>query len=356
MAILKKYKVPAQFAIGTSIVFLVALVFFFNKEILGYRVVALLLLMTVSIIAMVFDIIPVLFAATISALIWNFFFIPPLFTFHIDNSEDVLMFIMYFIIALVNTVLTIKIRKEEIKSRDKEEKEQTIKLYNTLVNSLSHELRTPIATILGAVDTLKESKKLSAENQSELLNQIDMASIRLNGQVSNLLNMSRLETGLLKLNLQWTDINELINHAAQKFNETKSHKIIIIPNDSLPICKVDEGILDQILQNLIANAIHYTPANTLIKITTFFEEEKLKIIIGDNGQGVPEELIDKLFNKFYRLPNTKTGGTGLGLSIVKGFVEAHNGTIFCENIVPHGLKFTISLPVETTFINQLKNE
>ena len=108
MSIIKKYNIPAQFAICTTIVFLVAILFFPNKEILGYKVVALLLLMTVSILAMLFDIVPVLFAATLSALIWNFFFIPPLFTFHIDNTEDVLMFIMYFIIALVNTVLNYK--------------------------------------------------------------------------------------------------------------------------------------------------------------------------------------------------------------------------------------------------------
>ena len=168
--------------------------------------------------------------------------------------------------------------------------------------------------------------------------------------------MSRLETGLLKLNLQWSDIHELINHASHKFIETKSHKIILIANDALPICKVDEGLLEQILQNLIANAIQYTPENTVIKISTFFEEEMLKILVEDNGPGVPQAFIENLFNKFYRLPNSKTGGTGLGLSIVKGFVEAHNGTINCENVPPHGLKFTIKLAVESTYINQLKNE
>ncbi len=126
------------------------------------------------------------------------------------DNESCQAFFMYFFIAVINAVLTFKIRKEESKSRDKEEKENTIRLYNTLLNSLSHELHTPIATIIGAVDTLKDNKdKISTSNQNELLNQIDMASMRLRRQVENLLNMSRLETGILKLNMDWCDTNEL---------------------------------------------------------------------------------------------------------------------------------------------------
>lgn len=356
MALIKKYRIATQFGICISIILAIALIFFFNKQIFGYKVVALILLMTVSILAMLFDILPVLFASLLSALVWNFFFIPPLFKFHIENTEDILMFFLYFVIAFINTVLTFKIRKEEAKSRDKEEKEQAIKLYNTLINSLSHELRTPIATILGAVDTLKENKNISENSQAELLSQIDQASIRLNNQVSNLLNMSRLDTGLLKLNLQWSDIGELINHAIQKFTDQNTHEILVVNNEALPICKVDEGLLEQVLQNLIANALLYTPEKSIIKIEANFINNVLELVVEDNGPGVPLQHLEKLFNKFYRLPNTKTGGTGLGLSITKGFVEAHNGQISVENIEPNGLRFNIKIPVESTFINRLKNE
>ncbi len=106
--------------------------------------------MTVSFIAMSFEILPVLVAAVLSAVIWNFFFIPPVYTFHINNAEDVSLFSFYFFIALVNTVLTFNIREAEKKARDKEEKENTIKLYNTLLNSLSHELRTPVSIIIAS--------------------------------------------------------------------------------------------------------------------------------------------------------------------------------------------------------------
>ena len=354
----RKYKLSSQILICIISILIVILACFLSKVSIGYRIVALILLMTVSILAMLFDIIPVLIASFLSALVWNFLFIPPIFTFHIDNVEDVLMFFLYFIIASVNAVLTFKIRDEEKKSRDKEEKENTIKLYNTLLNSLSHELRTPISTILGAVDTLKENHaKLTEIQQSELLNQIDIASIRLNRQVENLLSMSRLETGLLKLNLQWCDINEIINVAIQKIEFDPSVKtIIFVPNETLPICKIDGGIMEQILQNIISNAIQYTNEGAVIKIETAIDQSMLNIAISDNGNGIPEPLLNEIFQKFYRLPNTKTGGTGLGLSIVKGFVEAHKGVISVKNLTPKGLEFTIEIPVETSYVNNLKNE
>jgi two-component system sensor histidine kinase KdpD len=338
-------------------VLLTSITCFFCSKFIGYETVALVLLVTVSIIAMLFDILPVLCAAVLSALIWNFFFIPPILTFHIDSAQDLLMFLMYFFIALVNAVLTFKIREEKKKSRDKEEKENTIKLYNTLLNSLSHELRTPISAIIGAVDTLKENKeKISVSNQNELLNQIDIASIRLNRQVENLLNMSRLETGMLKLNIDWCDTNELINAVIQKLSITPKQRIIFEPNENLPLMKFDRGLMEQVLQNILYNAINYTPEETKIEIIAKENLGKCVISVSDNGNGIPESEIKYIFDKFYRLPHSKTGGSGLGLSIVKGFVEAHNGNVNVENIKSGGVIFEIEFPVETSYINNLKNE
>ncbi len=339
-------------------VLLVSAVCFLFADIIGYRVVALLLLMVVSVVAMLFDILPVLLAAVLSALIWNFFFIQPLYTFHIHNAEDLLMFFLYFIIALVNAVLTSKIRNAEREARDKEEKEKTIKLYNTLLNSLSHELRTPISTIIGAVDTLKENKdKLSSIHQTELLTQIDTASFRLNEQVENLLNMSRLESGMLKLNADWCDLNELIYSVIQNIKVTTSaHNIIFNPIENLPLFKLDRGLMKHVLHNILYNAVLYTPENSKVKITTYHQADNCVIVIEDNGNGFPESELQNVFNKFFRLPNTKTGGSGLGLSIAKGIVEAHQGKIELENKLDGGAKFTITIPVETSFITNLKNE
>jgi two-component system sensor histidine kinase KdpD len=261
-------------------------------------------------------------------------------------------------VALLNAVLTYRIRRVEKIARDKEEKENSLKLYNTLFNSLSHELRTPIATILGAVDTLKENKsRLSTENQMELLSEIDIASIRLNRQVENLLNMSRLETGTLKLKQDWCDVNELLFSVIQKLQQVpQSRKIEFPENEDLPLFKLDSGIMEQVIHNIIYNAIQYTPENSLISISAQYIDEKLTIIISDNGNGFSEDEIPFLFNKFYRSPDSKAGGTGLGLSIVKAYIEAHHGTITAENNLPQGAKFTIQLPAACSFINNLKNE
>jgi len=349
---------PKQCFISIVMVLLVSTFCFFTSKYIDYRITALILLMTVSLVAMVFEIFPVLLTAILSGLILNFFFIQPLFTFHITNTEDILLFFMYFIIALVNTVLTFKIREAENKARDKDEKEKTIKLYNTLLNSLSHELRTPIATIIGAIDTLKENKiKLSEKNQNDLLEEIDKASIRLNRQVENLLNMSRLETGMLKLNQDWCDINELLFTVIQKIMPLKNNHIIRFnPDEKLPIFKLDSGLIEEIVQNLVTNAIQYTPKNSIITIKVAFEFNNCVLSVSDNGNGFPENEIQFAFDKFFRLPNTKTGGSGLGLSIVKGFVEAHNGTIKLENNSNSGACFTITIPTETSYLNNLKNE
>ncbi len=346
-----------QYIISVGFVLFTAAICYFSTIIIGYKIVALILLMAVSILAMLFEIKPVLLAAFLSALIWNFFFIPPIFTFHIHSAEDLLMVLSYFFIAMVNAVLTFKIRKEEKKVRDKEEKENSIKLYNTLLNSLSHELRTPIATILSAVDTLKDqNNQLSKNNEIELLNQIDIASIRLNRQVENLLNMSRLETGMLKLNIDWCDTNDLIQSIIRKLAIDYQHKITFNPNEHLPLFKYDRGLIEQAIQNLLHNAINYTSLQSVIEISAILKNNKCIITVSDNGKGIPENQMNFLFDKFFRLPNSKAGGSGLGLSIVKGFVEAHQGTVKAENNSNGGASFTIELPVENSFINHLKNE
>jgi two-component system sensor histidine kinase KdpD len=354
----RKYALSRQYLISILLVLFVALACFLSEGLIGYKVVALILLMTVSITAILFDILPVLLAAILSALIWNFFFIPPLFTFHITNTEDLLMFMMYFIISLVNAALTFKIREQEKKARDKEEKENAIRLYNTLLNSLSHELRTPVTTIIGAVDTLKENKdKISSDNQSELLTQIDMASMRLNGQIENLLNMSRLETGMLQLHPDWCDLNELVFAVIQKLSTLSGkHKIVFVANENLPLFRLDAGLMEQVLYNIIHNAIQYTPEGSSIVIEGQYQSPDCILIIRDNGKGFPESEMPFAFDKFYRLPHTQTGGSGLGLSIARGFVEAHNGHIKLENNIEGGATFTITIPAETSFLNNLNNE
>ena len=352
----RKYKTSLQYILCITLVVIagvICFIFFGNEH---YTMVALILLMVVSLAAMLFDILPVLAASVLSALVWNFFFIPPLFNFHIYSYEDGLMFSLYFAIALINGVLTFNIRKAEKKAAEKEEQEHSIRLYNTLLNSLSHELRTPISTIIGAVDTLKDDVLLNDEHKVILLNEIDAAGMRLNRQVENLLNMSRLDSGTFKPRPDWSDIREIINNIINKFELIERSRIIVGQNNSAPLFKVDSGLLEQIINNLLHNALIYTDKDKKIYVDFEFKNEALFITVADEGRGFDKDQINKVFNKFYRLDQSRTGGIGLGLSIVKGFTEAMNGSIHLENNNSGGATFTVEIPAEVSYLNNLKNE
>ena len=324
----------------------------------SYKVVAFILLFTVSLIAVLFDIFPVLAAAILSALIWDYFFIPPRFTLQVGSTEDLILLLMYFVIALVNAALTYKIRQIEKVALQKEEKANKVKLYNTLFNSLSHELRTPIATIIGATDNLQSnSSKLTPLNRNELLAEISKASFRLNQQVENLLNMSRLDSGFVQPKKDWCDITEVIYESVKRIEENKvPQKITVNINPAIPLFKLDEVMLEQVIYNLLNNAVLYTNPDCKIDIVAICHVDVLQIIIEDNGNGFPEDEIKNVFDKFYRLKNSKVGGTGLGLSIVKGFIEAQGGVINLQNRSTGGARFTIDIPAETSYLKNLKHE
>jgi len=350
--------VAKQYVFSAIIVCGISILCYAFSHFIDYRIVAFILLVTVSIIATLFEILPVLFAATLSALIWDFFFIPPYYTFHLNDTEDIVLLLMYFVIALINGVLTYKIRQVQKNDLQKEEKANTIKLYNTLLNSLSHELRTPIATIVGATDNLlTNNNNLSDSYRTELITEISKASLRLNHQVENLLNMSRLESGIIKPNYDWCDINEVVYNVVNQYEENKvEQKIVVKIDPQIPYFKLDKGMLEQIMYNLLNNACNYTPSNSLIRIDAECKSDALQLTVEDNGFGFPQNEISAVFGKFYRLKNTKTGGTGLGLSIIKGYVEAMNGKVILQNTQPHGARFTITIPSETSYLNSLKNE
>jgi two-component system sensor histidine kinase KdpD len=324
----------------------------------GYRVVAFMLLVGVSILAMFLDIVPVLVAATLSALVWDFFFIPPRFTLTVGTGEDRLLLLMYFVIAMINAVLTNKVRKMEKAMQERDEKEKSVRFYNTLLNSLSHELRTPITTIIGSTDNLQSNAaKLSEDNKADLLNEISVASIRLNQQVENLLNMSRLESGTFQIKKDWVDISDLVYKTLQRLDQSLSkYSVAVEIPEQLPLFKLDYGLMEQVIYNLLINVTQHTAEDTLITIQADCIRDRLVLTIADNGNGFPENEIDKVFDKFYRLKGSRTGGTGLGLSIVKGFIEAHGGTVTLKNLPVQGSKFTIEINTEKSYPHKIKDE
>lgn len=326
-------------------------------NLIGYRTVALILLFMVSLLAMKLSLYPVLLAAFLSAIIWDFFFIPPHFTFYVSNSEDVLMLAMYFIVAILNGVLTSRIKHFEGLAIQREERVNALKLYDTLFNSISHEFRTPIAAILGATDNLlTDNEKYSESNKKVLYEEINTATERLNRLVGNLLNVSRLESGSIRPKLDWCDLNELLYTVVNSLSfELQHHKVLIDLPKNLPFFKLDFGLMEQAIYNIIYNCSIYTPEKTNIILTADYIDNQCVIKIEDNGKGFPKGDLLKVFDKFYRSKNTQTGGIGLGLSITKGFVEAHGGTIKVGNAEGGGAVFTIEIPTIANWGNDTPN-
>jgi two-component system sensor histidine kinase KdpD len=483
----------AQYFAALGLVALVSALCFLLRDLLGYRTVSLVLLFVVALLPLRLGAGPVLIAAAFSALAWNFFFIPPTFTFVISQLQDMLMFAMYFCIAAITGVLTARVRSREqairvrerratalytlthdlslARSQDEvakaavvniqkqfdaevvillsqidgdifteahpastykiDEKEFNVaawvywnekkagkftdtlpsseatyfplkgpryplgvvgvksakgealateqdsflqnfitqissalereqlnevtkraivlaeseRLYKALFNSISHELRTPIATILGSAETLIESKPDHGLHD-ELVDQVHRAALRLQRLVENLLDMSRLESGLVQPRLDWCDVNDLVSTTLRKLQEDlTAHTIQVDVAPDVPLIRADFGLLQQALANLLHNATLYSPQGTRVDIRASVEGEKLIFEISDCGPGIPSEMLQRIFEKFYRVPGTKAGGTGLGLSIAKGFVEAHRGTLTAMNKPNGGARFLITLPI-----------
>jgi two-component system sensor histidine kinase KdpD len=222
---------------------------------------------------------------------------------------------------------------------------------------------------MGAIDTIQsKTVVISEENVAKLYLEIEKASLRLNHQVENLLNMSRLESGVIQPKMDWCDLKELVYNVLNQLKENlQFHKVVVVVDETLPLFKLDYGLTEQIIYNLIFNATQYTPKGASIEVKIEYNPDvdfeynpdksiPCVITIADDGRGFPEGEIDKVFDKFYRLQNSKTGGTGLGLSIVKGFVQAQNGQIELENREEGGSVFTIRFPALVMNTKTISNE
>jgi len=181
-----------------------------------------------------------------------------------------------------------------------------------------------------------------------LIGEIQSAAERLNRLVENLLDMTRLESGMLKIKQDWCDVSDLINVSLERMKlQLARHEVFVNVAPNLPLVKMDFVLMEQALINLLHNAAMYTLPGTRVRVIARTDGSDLVIVVADRGPGLPPESIDRIFDKFYRGPRAGAGGVGLGLSITRGLVEAHGGTIIAENRVNGGARFTIRLPLGT---------
>lgn len=225
-------------------------------------------------------------------------------------------------------------------------KAETETLRNTLLSSVSHDLRTPLASITGAITTLLQKDiALDIDQRQELLQTIYEEAEHLNQIIRNVLDMTRLEAGAIKVKKVWLPIEEIIGAVLSRLDERLMGRQVrtILPED-LPLISFDPLLIEQVLVNLLDNAIKYTPPETPIELSAHVKDKEIIVEIADRGAGIPTGEEEKIFDKFVR--GTATGGgIGLGLTICRAIIQAHGGRIKAENRRDGGAVFSFSLPL-----------
>lgn len=221
-------------------------------------------------------------------------------------------------------------------------------LERALLNSISHDLRTPLVSVTGVLSSLKEEgTHLSDHARRELLESACSEAERLNRFVGNLLDMTRIEAGAIRLNVELCDVQDLVGCALAATEQRLGNRSVEIRlADDVPLVSMDLVLMTQVLVNLLDNAHKYASAESSIEVSATTDNGWLSLEVSDRGPGVPEHDLKRVFDKFYRIPVPEgAGGTGLGLSICKGIVEAHGGIIVAENRTGGGLRIVIRLPL-----------
>jgi two-component system, OmpR family, sensor histidine kinase KdpD len=224
------------------------------------------------------------------------------------------------------------------------------RLRAALLTSISHDLKTPLASVLGSASTLRDfSKALSDAEKSDLLSTIIDESERLNRFIANLLDMTKLESGAIVPNTSRHDLGEIVGSALRRASKILTHHTVRLDLEAdLPMLELDAVLFEQVLFNLLDNAAKYAPVDTTISLKGSRDSDLVAVQIIDEGAGIPQAELERVFDKFYRAQKGDhvRAGTGLGLAISRGFVEAMHGTIAAANRTDRsGAVLTIRLPI-----------
>jgi two-component system, OmpR family, sensor histidine kinase KdpD len=283
---------------------------------------------------------PSVLAAVLSVTCFNFFFIPPYYTLAVADLRHVVTFVVMLTVALVITSL----QKRALSAQRKIEAEQ---LRNALLSSVSHDLRTPLAVITGAASTLLEADIPEADRK-ELTGSILSEADRLNRLVQNLLDMTRVESGKLEPKKQWLPLEEIVGSALVRAERLIGARGVTTKLPAaMTLVPVDSVLVEQVLLNLIDNAVKHTPPESPIHIEARVRDRTIEIEVADRGPGLSDEEAPRVFEKFHR-GSAKHAGAGLGLTICRGIVIAHGGEIWATRREGGGASFHFTLPLEGT--------
>jgi two-component system sensor histidine kinase KdpD len=291
---------------------------------------------------------PSVLASFLSMLAFDFFFVPPRFTFAVADIHYLFMFFVMLLVGLFISHLAVRVRHQAERTREAQVLIETERLRSSLLSSVSHDLRTPLAAITGSASSLlSEGTGLDPSVRKDLLENIRDEAERLERLVANLLEMTQLEAGSVPLRREMHHMGEIIGSAIARLEKRiGNHPLSTqVPTD-LPLVPMDALLMEQVVINLLENALKYAPDGTPIQVSAWVEKGWMGLRVADQGPGIPPEDLDRLFEKFYQgAQKGRKGGAGLGLAISRGIVQIHGGSIRAMNRAEGGAAFEIRLPL-----------
>jgi len=301
--------------------------------------IAMVYLLGVVVIALRFSRGAAVATSLLSVAAFDFFFVPPALTFAVSDAQYLFTFAIMLVVALVISTLTSIVRQAE-----------TEQVRNTLLASVSHDLRTPLAIIAGASSSLTEKgRRMAEEERAALARSIFEQTQQMAELVSNVLQMTSLEHGALQPRKDWVAFGELVASVLARLRERlAAHAVRVDVPADLPLLRVDATLVEQVLGNLLENAAKYTPAGTAVLLRAQLREAELLVSVEDSGPGLPPGDAELLFAKFTRgASEGAVGGVGLGLAICRAIIRLHQGRIWAERLSAGGTAFRFTLPLET---------
>lgn len=334
-------------------------------DVLGLEAIVMLYLLAIILVAFKLYRGPAFFAAALSVAAFDFFFVPPAYTFAVKDPRHLLTFAVMFAVGLAISSLTFKVQSQGAAAREREVatalerarvvadveaarlQARTEELRSALLSTVSHDLRTPLATITGAATRLRDAPEgtLTASERVPLVESICSEAERLERLLVDLLAMTRLESGGLNVRREWIPVEEVVGSALSRLESALADRPVVVrvPEDA-SLVAVDPVLFSQVLVNLLENAMKYTPARSPLEIRASVGAAAFDVEISDRGPGVPPGAEKRIFEKFVRGEHPGVGGVGLGLAICRGIVEAHGGTITARARDGGGATFAIHVP------------
>jgi two-component system sensor histidine kinase KdpD len=290
---------------------------------------------------------PAALTSVLGVAAFDFCFVPPYLTFTVHDQQYLVTFTVMLSTALVISTLTRRGRQQSEAARAARARLEEESLRNTLLSGVSHELRTPLAAITGAAGALAGAGgTLAPDARDEMIRTVAAGAERMEQLITNLLDMTRLESGGLALKKEWQPVEELVGSALHEVDRRLRGRAVRtdLP-PGLPPVSADAVAMQQVLLNLLDNALRYTPDDSPLDVTARGAGGQLVLEVSDRGPGLPPGTEERVFEKFFRArPAEGPRGVGLGLAIARGIVEAHGGTLTAHNRPGGGATFRLTLP------------